>query len=173
MLNLCVRPPARLNPRFCVLRRGSDIFGSQLRAYADASTIRAVLDRMQALCLVSRLASGLYVRPLKDERGEECLAAAEAILEAVRCADRCSLWPRAAATAGAAAAATPSRGARPANHASSIGPTLLGEPRPRCSRTRSTVGRWRCANSASTAPSISSCWTPLERAACMTGRREP
>lgn len=82
---------------------GQPFFGSQLRVYAGESTIAAVLDRMQALGLVSRLASGLYVRPLKDERGEECLPATEAVLEAVRRADQCSLWPRAAVTAGAAA----------------------------------------------------------------------
>lgn len=72
---------------------GAPFFASQLRAHGGATTIRAVLDRMQTLGLVWRLANGLYVRPLRDERGRPCDPGVEAVLAAIQCADGCSLWP--------------------------------------------------------------------------------
>jgi hypothetical protein len=72
---------------------GMPFFTSQLRAHGGATTIRAVLDRMQTLGLVRCLANGLYVRPLRDESGRPCDPGVEAILAAIKCADACSLWP--------------------------------------------------------------------------------
>src|SRR6185369_8525819 len=56
---------------------------------------------------------------------------------------------------------TPRRAPSAANQASSIGATVLGEPRPIFRRTRSIVGRSCSASSASAAAKTSSCCTPL------------
>jgi len=52
--------------------------------------------------------------------------------------------------------ATPSRLANEAYQASSMGATVFGDPRPRCARTRSIVGRSPWASTASAAPQTSS-----------------
>lgn len=72
---------------------GSPFLASELRRHGGATTVRVVLDRMQALGLVVRVDAGVYVRPVRDGRGEAMPPSLDALLEAIRRADRCALQP--------------------------------------------------------------------------------
>lgn len=70
---------------------GLPFFSSELRRYGGATTVRCVLDRMQALGLVVRVDFGLYVRPRRDEQGAPTLPSLAALLEAVARVDGCTV----------------------------------------------------------------------------------